>query len=87
MIVELLKHGVAPREVLAFGVAVESDVGAGVPAEESAVFRLRAIESAVNGGVSATSAFGQDADLAPEPAAVNPRQVTRPGPSDDHRCT
>ena len=44
MIVELLKHGVAPREVLAFGVAVESDVGAGVPAEESAVFRLRAIE-------------------------------------------
>jgi hypothetical protein len=59
MIVELLRHGVAPREVLAFGVAVESDVGAGVPAEESAVFRLRAIESAVNGGVSATSAFGQ----------------------------
>jgi hypothetical protein len=59
MIVELLKHGVAPREVLAFGVAVETDVGAGVPAEESAVFRLRAIESAVNGGVSASSALGQ----------------------------
>jgi len=62
MIVELLKRGVAPREVLAFGVAVESDVGAGVPAEESAVFRLRAIESAVNGGVSASSAFGQGTD-------------------------
>jgi hypothetical protein len=58
MIVELLKRGVAPREVLAFGVAVESDVGAGVPAEESAVFRLRAIESAVN-GVSASSTLGQ----------------------------
>ena len=59
MIVELLQRGVAPREVLAFGVAVESDVGAGVPAEQSAVFRLRTIESAVNGGVSASSAFGQ----------------------------
>jgi hypothetical protein len=63
MIVELLKRGVAPREVLAFGVAVESDVGAGVPAEESAVFRLRSIESAVNGGVSASSAFGQGSPL------------------------
>jgi hypothetical protein len=68
MIVELLKRGVAPREVLAFGVAVESDVGAGVPAEESAVFRLRAIESAVNGGVSATSAFGQGTS---DPGALN----------------
>jgi hypothetical protein len=57
MIVELLKRGVAPREVLAFGVAVESDVGAGVPAEESAVFRLRSIESAANSGVTATSGF------------------------------
>ena len=57
MIVELLKRGVAPREVLAFGVAVESDVGAGVPAEESAVFRLRTIESAVNGGVTAATAL------------------------------
>jgi len=43
--------------VLAFGVAVESDVGAGVPAEESAVFRLRSIESAANSGVTATSGF------------------------------
>ncbi len=31
--------------MLAFGVAVEADVGAGVPAEESAVFRLRAMEA------------------------------------------
>ena len=68
LIVELLTRGVAPREVLAFGVAVESDVGAGVPAEESAVFRLRAIESAVNGGVSATSAFGQGTF---DPGALN----------------
>ncbi|HEX7979233.1 MAG TPA: hypothetical protein VF461_11560 [Gemmatimonadaceae bacterium] len=62
MVVELLKRGVAPREVLAFGVAVESDVGAGVPAEESAVFRLRAIESAVNGGVSASAVSGAYTD-------------------------
>ena len=68
MIVELLKRGVAPREVLAFGVAVESDVGAGVPAEESAVFRLRAIESAVNGGVSATSTLGQGTS---DPGSLN----------------
>ena len=59
MIVELLKHGVAPREVLAFGIAVESDVGAGVPAEESAVFRLRAIESSANGGGTTAATLGQ----------------------------
>jgi hypothetical protein len=45
MIVELLRKDAGPREMLAFGNAVETDVGAGVPAEESAVFRLRAIES------------------------------------------
>lgn len=45
MIVELLKRDAGPRELLAFGMDVEKDVGAGVPAEESAVFRLRAIES------------------------------------------
>lgn len=45
MIVELLKRDAGPHELLAFGNAVETDVGAGVPAEESAVFRLRAIES------------------------------------------
>jgi hypothetical protein len=45
MILELLKRDAGPRELLAFGNAVETDVGAGVPAEESAVFRLRAIES------------------------------------------
>jgi hypothetical protein len=45
MIVELLKKDAGPREMLAFGIAVETDVGAGVPAEESAVFRLRAIEA------------------------------------------
>ena len=45
MVLELLKRDAGPRELLAFGNAVETDVGAGVPAEESAVFRLRAIES------------------------------------------
>src|SRR3982750_1202987 len=59
MIVELLKHGVAPREVLAFGVAVESDVGAGVPPEESALFRLRSIEAMGLGSERATATFGQ----------------------------
>lgn len=45
MILELLRKDAGPRELLAFGNAVETDVGAGVPAEESAVFRLRAIET------------------------------------------
>jgi hypothetical protein len=45
MIVELRRRDAGPRELLAFGMDVEKDVGAGVPAEESAVFRLRAIES------------------------------------------
>jgi hypothetical protein len=45
MVLELLRRDAGPRELLAFGNAVETDVGAGVPAEESAVFRLRAIES------------------------------------------
>jgi hypothetical protein len=46
LVVELLRHDPAPGQVLAFGNAVEADVGAGVPAEESAVFRLRSIEAA-----------------------------------------
>jgi len=45
MIVELVRKNVGPRELLAFGIDVEMDVGAGVPAEESAVFRLRAMET------------------------------------------
>lgn len=45
MVVELLKRDAGPHVMLAFGNAVESDVGAGVPAEESALFRLRAIEA------------------------------------------
>lgn len=49
MVVELVKRDARPSEMLAFGIAVESDVGAGVPAEESAVFRLRAIESQSQG--------------------------------------
>ena len=45
MIVELLQRNAGANEMLAFGVAVEADVGAGVPAEESALFRLRAMEA------------------------------------------
>jgi hypothetical protein len=59
MIVELLKRGVTPREVLAFGIAVESDVVAGVPPDESAVFRLRAIEATEFRGERAAAGLGQ----------------------------
>lgn len=45
-IVDLLNRNANARQLLAFGTAVEADVGAGVPAEESAMFRrLRSIEA------------------------------------------
>jgi hypothetical protein len=44
-IVELLRRDTAPGQVLAFGNEVEADVGAGVPAMESATFRMRSIEA------------------------------------------
>ena len=50
MVVELVRRNAGPNEMLAFGVAVEGDVGAGVPAEESALFRLRAMEAQGLGG-------------------------------------
>lgn len=43
MITELLRRNVAAARVIAFGNAVESDAAAGVPAEESATFRLHTI--------------------------------------------
>jgi hypothetical protein len=54
MIVDLMRRDVAPSQVLAFGVAVETDVGAGVPATESAVFRMRQIEATIASGDRAT---------------------------------
>lgn len=56
MIVELLRRDVPPSQVIAFGVAVETDVGAGVPASESATFRMREIESQIGGGKVMTAA-------------------------------
>jgi len=60
MIVDLMRRDVAPSQVLAFGVAVETDVGAGVPAAESAVFRMRQIEAAISSGDRATLAAPAD---------------------------
>jgi hypothetical protein len=62
MIVDLLARDASASQVLAFGVAVETDVGAGMPATESALFRMRQIESAINSGdlsTAATQGFGQ----------------------------
>ncbi len=50
MIVALLRRNAPASTVLAFGNFVESDVTSGVPAEESALFRLRGIESALRAG-------------------------------------
>ena len=62
MVVELLRRNAAPTALLTFGNAVESDVGAGVPAEESAVFRLRAIEASLASGGRTTAASPATSD-------------------------
>lgn len=85
MIVELLKREVDARQVLAFGMAVESDVGAGVPAVESATFRLRAIESSglVGGDRTTVTAAPQYLDTKGAPSnapgsAAPPRPRRKP---------
>ena len=49
MIVELLRRNPTAAQVLAFGNSVEADAAGGVPAEESAVFRLHGIGSTGQG--------------------------------------
>jgi hypothetical protein len=80
MILELLKRDAGPRELLAFGLAVETDVGAGVPAEESAVFRLRAIESQGIGAdrLTVTVPAGDPASLSGKPGANTGGAKRRP---------
>jgi hypothetical protein len=53
VIVDLLKRHVAPVQVLAYGNAVERDAAGGVPAEESALFRLRGVGTSGDGAVNA----------------------------------
>jgi hypothetical protein len=71
LIVELLHRDAPATQLLAFGNAVEADVGAGVPAEESALFRLRAIESGTS-GVSSGTSFGQSGDLGGQNSSGRP---------------
>lgn len=75
-IVDLLKRNADAKQVLAFGNAVEADVGAGVPAEESAVFRrLRSIEALGIGGDKVTVAGPGDVLLGTE---GTPRPAPKP---------
>jgi hypothetical protein len=80
MIVELLQRNAGPNEMLAFGVAVEGDVGAGVPAEESALFRLRAMEAQgiSGGGVTVTAPRGDPLTQVPTAATGGGGASTRP---------
>ena len=78
MIVELLQRNAGPNEMLAFGVAVEGDVGAGVPAEESALFRLRAMEAQGVGGERVTVTAPTGDPLTQVPAAGGGGASTRP---------
>ena len=78
LIVELLQRNAAPHVMLAFGVAVEGDVGAGVPAEESALFRLRAIEAQGIGSERVTVTAPQGDPLTQVPARGGGGASTRP---------
>jgi len=78
MIVDLLARDASPSQVLAFGVAVETDVGAGMPATESALFRMRQIESAINSGDAATATQGLGGYLQNTPSGRNGQPKRRP---------
>lgn len=71
MVVELLRRSATAAQLVAFGNAVESDAAGGVPAEESALFRLHGIGTP--GGSSAAS-VGTDAPTMGPTSA----QSTRP---------
>jgi hypothetical protein len=77
MIVELLRRNATPAQVLAFGNSVEADAAGGVPAEESAVFRLHGIGSAgqvttATDAVPAGSQIGNSALGAPRTPPTRP---------------
>jgi hypothetical protein len=78
MVIELVQRNAGPNEMLAFGVAVEGDVGAGVPAEESALFRLRAIEAQGVGGERLTVTAPTGDPLTQVPATGGGGASTRP---------
>jgi hypothetical protein len=75
MIVELLNRHATPAQVLAFGNSVESDAAGGVPADESAVFRLQGIAPPGQTGVAATNAT--EAPVSTLGAKQSPPPVTR----------
>jgi hypothetical protein len=68
MIVELLRRNPTPAQVLAFGNSVEADAAGGVPAEESAVFRLHGIGTP---GQLSTTTAADAAPVAGPPGAAN----------------
>ncbi|MFL5606057.1 MAG: hypothetical protein ACJ8AD_06395 [Gemmatimonadaceae bacterium] len=78
MIVELLRRNPTPAQVLAFGNSVEADAAGGVPAEESAVFRLHGISpTGQSTAADAAPALSQPGALSNQAAGSGPRS-TRP---------
>jgi hypothetical protein len=65
MIVDLIRRNTAPAVVVAFGNAVESDAAGGLPADEAALFRMRA----ASGGVSTSLLEAQSASATSPPGA------------------
>ena len=76
LILELLQRSATAAQVLAFGNAVESDAAGGVPAEESAVFRLHGFNGSAQ-GASATMSVGADqlnAAVSRPPSSSTPKR-------------
>lgn len=77
MIVELLRRKATAAQVLAFGNLVEADAAGGVPADESAVFRLHGIGSSDQRAATATMAESDPFALS---AASQLRRPPTPAP-------
>lgn len=73
MVVDLLRRNVAPARVIAFGNAVESDVASGIPAEEAAIFRLRAASAGGTAG-AAPGVSDLNSNPPPPPPPSSPRR-------------
>jgi len=74
MVVDLLRRSASSAQLIAFGNAVEIDVAAGLPADESATFRLRAASGAVGAADAALSGTATSTQN-----LSTPRASTAPG--------
>lgn len=77
MVVDLLHRKVAASRLVAFGNAVEADAMSGLPAEEAAIFRLRAASAGSAGNALTSAEVGAPAGPSTPPPNL-PGAVTPP---------